>query len=252
MFCGKCGAQVNDSERFCGSCGAEMNNQPQVQYSAQPTYGEEKPKKSKNKLIGFIACALVAVLVIVGAVAIFGRSEKPEIVVEKYLNASLEFDFKEIEKYSAINIEAALTAALASSYLSESEIAERLMDEYGTTNIRKIYEGSLKEQAQENMRDEFGIDYTLTVKVSGTSDLSESEMNRQIESLRDSFEDSNINPDDLIKLNKIKDMCRVRGNVTIEGSDDEDTQTFELLCVKMDGKWKVLGNPSSPLSSFDY
>ena len=252
MFCGKCGAQVNDEERFCGSCGAVMNEQPEVQqaqYSAQPTYGGESPPKSKNKLIGVIACAVVAVLVIVGAVSIFGSGEKPEVVVEKYLSASFNFNYDKLAKYSAMDMDAAMKAMMLSSSLSENDIAEKLMDEYGTTSIKKIFEGPLKEQAQESMIDQYGADYTFNIKVTGSSDLSKSDMSKQIESLRSSLE-SSINPDKIIKLEKITVMCRVRGSATIEGSDGSDTQTFEMLCVKIGGKWKVLGNPASPFSSF--
>ena len=73
MFCGKCGTQVENSEKFCGSCGAVSNQQPVVQTNqANQTMVTQTPKATNNRLIGIIACAVVLVIVIIGAVAIFG------------------------------------------------------------------------------------------------------------------------------------------------------------------------------------
>jgi hypothetical protein len=74
MFCGKCGAQVDNSEKFCGSCGAVVGQQSISQTSPYNQIASAKPTKTttNNKLIGIVACAIVLVIVIIGAVAIFG------------------------------------------------------------------------------------------------------------------------------------------------------------------------------------
>lgn len=85
MFCGKCGAQVNEGEQFCSSCGAQVSgsgvSQQQGQqqaYSQQPDYGQQQPyggqyvyqqpPKKKSLKALWISIAVVLVLAIAAVV----------------------------------------------------------------------------------------------------------------------------------------------------------------------------------------
>jgi len=248
MFCGKCGTQVENGARFCPSCGTPVEAQPAAQVnqyeayepaaaSVQPTTG-----KYSHKLVGAIACAVVVVIVIVGAILIFGGSGKPDTVTEKYLSALFDFNYGELNKYSAINMDAAMQELFA----YDDSISQGIMDYYGTTNIKKLFEGPIKTQMIQGLKDQFGNNYSIRITVTDTTDLTKSQVNSMISDLRTSLEDSDIsNPDKIIKTSSIKAICRVSSTVTIKGSEDSDSQTINLYCAKMGGKWKVLDTENS-------
>jgi len=206
-------------------------------------------KVKNNKRIGLVSGALVVVTVLLGVIAGFSRSEKPEAVVKKYYHASMAADYDMICKYSAINLEALLKALFSSMSLSEDEIKQELRDKYGTDDIKKMYEGPIKESLHEGLKNRYGSDYTISVSVSGAEQLSDDEMQRQIDEFWGAFADVNVNMEKLIPLNQIKAMSRVRGRIAIEGSQNQNLESFELYCLKIDGKWRVLDDPASLISA---
>ena len=257
MFCGKCGNQIEDDAKFCGFCGEVMtqSSTPVMQeVSVSPVVGKVTQKK-KNFGIR-IASLLVLVAIFIGAFVFIVQTGKPEVVTKKYMTAALEFDYDKVSKYSAIDMNALLKRLFSISFLSESEMAEKLKEEFGTTNIKKIYEGQLKEATLKEFEREFGENYSIEVDITSRMNLSESEMNREIDSIKEMFENeftdtvSDISVDDFLNTNKIKEMCYVFGEVSISGMGDTENNSFQLICVKIGSKWKVLGNPTDPLSSF--
>lgn len=242
MFCKRCGAQIGEQEKWCGSCGAFIDRgEGQRDAENADSHGAKK----KHRTVGIAACAIVGVLIIVGVIAILNKSEKPEVVVEKYLNASMAFDYDTINKYSAFDMGTVMEWELANYSTSEDEIREQLLDEYGMTDIKKIFQGPLKEKAYESLKSQYGADYIISVNIADTTELSKSEMNDQLDAYRDILDSEDVPASNLIDIDKIKGMCRVRGKLSIEGSKDEDSDAFELYCVKMGGKWKVFADPDS-------
>jgi len=255
MFCRKCGARIDGSGRFCGSCGAVVEQQAQtapIQTDAYAHTAAQPNKKVRNKTIGIIVCALAAVLVLVGVIAAFSKTETPDVVVEKYLNALLAFDYDEICKYSAIDYETYINEALTyASLFSSSDDRQYLLDTYGMTDIKKIFQEVIKEEIVEYLKDNYGRDYVIDVSISGSTELTKSEMNKQIEAFRTDF-NSYVDADTLVPLNKVKAMCSVRGRMSIEGSYDDDSETFEVYCVKIGGKWKVLCGSDMDIPTFGW
>lgn len=80
MFCGYCGTNNADNAAFCSVCGAKLEPQQQKKEEKK----KETASNNKNRTIGIIAVAVVA---LVFAVAVFGgRSYKA--TVKQLVNAS--------------------------------------------------------------------------------------------------------------------------------------------------------------------
>lgn len=78
MFCRKCGAQIDTGMRFCSSCGEVVSGEPttptnQFTVSSPSDNGQFAPKVNHKK-IGMAACAIVLLIVIIGAIVIFTQS----------------------------------------------------------------------------------------------------------------------------------------------------------------------------------
>jgi len=77
-FCGKCGAALEIGGEFCKKCGTKLDGNNPQHTSQQPSFGgyddriSQPVNKSNHRLIGVIACALVAVIAIVGVISVFG------------------------------------------------------------------------------------------------------------------------------------------------------------------------------------
>lgn len=206
----------------------------------------------KNKIIGIIALSVALVIIIIGAISFFTRGEEPEVVTEKYINAHISHDYDTLSEYSALNVEQTMKLVLTNFPKTQDEVRSKLLEEYEMTDVKKIYEGPLKNELNEDFKNEYGADYIVSVDITSTEELTESEMNYKIsmyeenyDSLKEQYNDTVITEDgidinNLVDLSKINAMCRVRGRLSVSGSDDSDYDTFEMYCVKMGGKWKVL------------
>ena len=79
-FCSKCGAKLEDGAGFCHACGAKQADEAKaVQPAETPkasTGNAAKAKKDNSSLVGIIAVAVVALLVIFLGVKLFGSNYK--------------------------------------------------------------------------------------------------------------------------------------------------------------------------------
>ena len=237
MFCKRCGAKIDDGAKFCGACGAVISKTPQ----APPT------AKAGHKRIGMISCGIAAIIIIACFLTIFNIGEKPEVVTEKYVKAVYGFDYDTVNKYSAINVDTIVKQILSVTSLSDNDIARAFISIYGTSSIKKIYEGPLKKQAQDILTAQYGKDYTYKIDIISKTGLPLSERTQQIDSLNSSFK--NVIIGKLIDVSNIKAICHVNGNIIVNGKGDSQ-KAFNVLCVKIGGKWKVLSNPYSLFSFY--
>ena len=73
MFCAKCGAQIKVGVNFCSSCGETVTGQGTDRFAPPiPNNNGQPAEKISHKKIGMIACAVVLLIVAIGAIAIFG------------------------------------------------------------------------------------------------------------------------------------------------------------------------------------
>lgn len=117
MFCGQCGAKIQDGLNFCENCGARvMREEPVVEPEvpvAEPVYrNPEEPQKprKKNKILYVILAAVILVAIVIAAIFIIkGNKEKKQY--EEYLNQgntyleAMDYEQAEAAYLSAIEIE---------------------------------------------------------------------------------------------------------------------------------------------------
>lgn len=98
MYCGKCGAKNESGTAFCGSCGAPLVAEgagavtAAVDTNQKPATGQSA---SKNKKLGIIAVAAVAIALVFAASSLFGGRSDME-TAEQFVDAIFAMDTKEI------------------------------------------------------------------------------------------------------------------------------------------------------------
>ena len=65
MFCGKCGAQLEDDAKFCPACGAVIEQNTASEKQKPSGSGIAKIMKSPSRMIGVAAVVLVVILAVV-------------------------------------------------------------------------------------------------------------------------------------------------------------------------------------------
>ncbi len=202
MFCGNCGTQNPDNAPFCTGCGAKLNEAPVAPASA-PEFTPEPTRKSRKGLFIGIGAAVVAIAV--ALILIFtlgggkGGAKTAEDVVEEYIKAAEEVDGEAIMDLIHENI-------LEKEFSDEDEREEAIEEfEKGLGEIMEMCEiqfeigdsESLDGDDLEDLQEEYEEDYDL----------------------------------------EVEDAEYIEVIMTIEVYGYEQTQTNELLVIKVDGKW---------------
>lgn len=245
MFCKNCGTEINEGTVFCSNCGAKIEN---VDIPVETSVNLQK--KKNNKTIGMVVSVLVAVAVIIGLGSLVKTiffADNYEDVACKYTLAELNFDYNNANKYTILD-EVKISNDYWENYCesndtSMSEMFEDFEDETGITvkNLNGIFD-YFKENRNEYLEDRYG-DYTVSVKVVDSNELTRRELSDEIDDIIDDFEycvDDEFDFDDYIDENKIKKGYEVEVKITIDGEDDYDSDTETLTVVKYKGKWKIL------------
>lgn len=92
MFCGKCGAQLEDDAKFCPACGAVIEQNTASEKQKPSGSGIAKIMKSPSRMIGVAAVVLVVILAVV--LGFGGKS--PEKIAAKACETELNQDVKDI------------------------------------------------------------------------------------------------------------------------------------------------------------
>lgn len=229
MFCPSCGRANPDEAKFCEGCGAALAApvaQQVEEYAAEPEYTYspeyETPAPSNNnplKLILAIAIPVVAIALVVGILFGFGVFTHPsEKTAKKYLEALVKGDGKAI--YSVTVDPYRLEEMLDSEYLDYDD-KEDVIDEFVDN----------AEETRDNLEDEYGDNVKLKdFEVKKVIKYKKDEVKELAEYLADEYD-----YDD----GALQDVRVLKIKATIKGSDDEETDTNEMVLTKIKGKWYV-------------
>lgn len=266
-FCSNCGAKLEDGAGFCPACGAKQAAEAKaVQPAETPkaaTGNVTKAKKDNNSLIGIIAVAVVALLVIFLGVKLFGSNYKTPL---KKAAKSFNRQTTDVMDYMG-----ALPKFVKSAYKDGMSLIGDL-----DKDVRKEAESHIKDTLKDfydSAEDEYGRNVKLSFKVTEKEKLDKDELEElqngysgivdALESYgvdltdKDTYtellEDSDFSKSDIKKVAnfgkslakelknvKITKGYRLTVDLTLKGKDDEDTlEDVELYVVKMNGKWCI-------------
>jgi len=179
-----------------------------------------------------------------------------EEATERYLKAVIFPDYDTLNKYSALNFDVIYSHSIQyanSEYsISESEIKEWLSNEFGSSDVKSVFEKQAKDEFINYWTETFGSDYNITVNIFEVRELPATEMNEILDKLWNSSYydyDMGINRinkalkvNGVVSLENITAISVVEGRVSITGSINSESNSFTAMCVKINDAWKVLSD----------
>jgi len=230
MFCSKCGYQLADDAKFCEKCGASTAEEQSVeeatpvaeeipaadgyQLEYAPIEMPAAPAGVSKAVPAIIAVAAVAILAIILAVSgVFKHGS--EKALDKYFKSIVKEDG---EAFFEVSVDPYRLENFIDNDVYDDE--EDCIDAYGDM-AEEFYE-MLEDAYGENLK----IDYEIRKVTKYDKD--------EIEDLAEYLEEERDYP-----AGVLKDVRVLKVRVTIEGEDDDDKNTDEVVLTKIDNKWYV-------------
>lgn len=202
MYCGNCGAKLPEGVSFCTKCGEKIFSAPTATSGATPQ--TENTQAKNYKAIGMGAVAVVLVLVIILASALFGKSGY-EKTIDNLFDAVHEGNTEEILELFPEPLMNQMTALLGSDYTAFYEE----LDE-GLSEFTEIY----------------GEDWDISYEIIGVEDVVLDEQNWN--------EMTSVYVFMGIEVEEAKTV-EVEAAITTE--NEEEVATLEIPLIKIDGDW---------------
>lgn len=254
MFCKNCGADIPEGVAFCGTCGTPVENTPNQGGVAVSEAAVAENNSKNHKIIGIIAVAVAAIIVIALFVALFSGGSY-EDVAEKFAVSAAKGDVGKAMKLYAYDIGEMLDD-MVDKYAENLDVSTKeAYKMFGSRLDAEISSASdlfkaAGKQAKEEIEDEYGKKFKVTSKIVSTEKLDGSELKEMLDDVG-TVGMLGIDVDEYFNPDKVKKGYEVELEVKIDGKDKSDTKTIKVTVVKYKGKWKVIdGDGFSPLSMF--
>lgn len=188
-------------------------------------------KRKRN--IAIIAVAVILVVILLFAVVF---KSNPEDVAEKFAVALIEGDYEKAYSYLVVDYEDFMKEKIDARDGDWEDYLEDLSDLYDEDfDSYSDYLAYISEDTKDDLEDEYGDDYKITVTDIDSDDVKKKEAKSWLSS------------DEMKAMKKcgfdVKDcdefMC-VTVELAIEGSEDEDEAELEVYLAKDGAKWKVI------------
>lgn len=232
MLCHKCNGEVDDSAILCEHCGEVLKD------TSRDATERHCRRINVRRLVVIGVAALVFLVGAVGMLIGFG----PTAVAKRYVTAQIEGDIKEVLSMTAGDmqgyLEARMSGALQEELFQSTEAtAASLGLDLSVENFSQYYKAT-KAIAKAACADTYGADYTITVTVKETEEMSVQDFTAlQTAYDTDAYRDY-IDADSL-RIGKLVIL-----SVTIEGSKAVTHETIVPM-VQYKGFWKVIAIPES-------
>lgn len=207
MFCGKCGVENASDAAFCSGCGAKLNDEQVTKTDAAASGAGDK-----NRKVGVIAAAVLAVAVICIIIALFGgRSYKA--TANRFIKAQFNADAEAVLD---------LVPNKVVDYLLEEEgYDEDELDEF-------IEEADDTLQSYIELIELFlGVDsddWKITHEIADVDNVTGDDL----DDLKDAYEDIGV---------KVSAAKIVEVELTIKFDKEEETDSMELALIKVGRSW---------------
>ena len=238
MQCHHCHAEIEDSAILCDACGAVVKEQPAKE---RP---DAKEKHRSANLRRYIAiCAAVTVL-LVGVLGLW-MSNTAEAVATRYVQESMEGDYKATMSLCVGDMRAALekhtTEEQRKAIFQNAEVQGELLGLELSIDSFSDYYKALTAIVKETYTRAYGEGYKLSYKVRETEDMTIKEFDAICNAYTNVHSDLGVDVDRL-KVGKI-----VTVTVTVDGKDGVQSYDRTIYLVKYKGAWKVVPYTYSPI-----
>ncbi len=208
--CTNCGAQMADDATFCANCGTAV----QAEVIPAAPAAAQKPALDIKKLlpIGIGAVALIIVIALIAGIA--GSGYKNPV---KYYEQMLNGNFKNIEK---IIPEKAIEES--EEDIDFDDLVEEAEEEY------ELY--------LEELEEDYGDNVKIDIKITDKDVLKEKKLNNIRDGLKDNYD---------IPKKSVTKAYKLELELSIKGSDDEETDDLDVIVAKIDGKWYMVTSGGS-------
>ncbi len=226
MFCPNCGNNNPDDSKFCENCGSKLEAQaPTMEEPAgdsyvppcEPVYTAPAGGSAAKSLVPVVAgiVAVIAVVAVVLSLGIFKHGS--EKTLEKMLKATVKGDGKTMYELSVDPYR--LEYMLDNDYMDYDD-EQDVIDEYKDRAEDKL----------DDLEDEYGTRLKASVEIKKVTKYDKDD----IETLAEYLSDLKVYdyPEDALQ-----DVRVIKCRTTIKGSEDEDSETEEIVLNKIDGKW---------------
>ena len=224
MFCGNCGAQNLDDATFCCKCGEALNNNSNNNnnnnnsnynnnyyspaHSGVGAIPSSQINGKKNKTVGIIFVSIVALIVVIIIINLFGgRSYRS--TVSKYVKASFTADGKTMVS------------------LIPDKVLKRVCEEKDMTKREAIEELTESLEYTLEYYDSNFDEWSYSYKILDTENYSNEDLNDLKDDYKDEF---NL---------KVKAAKTVTVKIIITSDEDEISRTIEIGVVKIGNSWYI-------------
>lgn len=220
MYCNNCGKDNPEGAAFCEGCGVALETEETTEVTENIETGAEENAASqggdinnlpnKNKILGIAAVVVVAIVVLFGAKSLFFEGwEKP---------------VKQL--FRAMNNEKAETYMKTLPKKMEKKVKK---DKDEKEQIEDILENT-KESYEDKVGANAKVKYEITDKIKIDKD--------ELEDIEDYAEESLEDYYDKVRISK---GYRVALKVTLKGDDGKKEEFEELIVLKVNGDWCLIG-----------
>lgn len=235
MYCKKCGAQLNDEAKFCIKCGQPMGQQnnailngknvngyQQIPHPYQDNIRGYSHGKSKKLWIGIGAGVIVMAIVVVLILRFTSNPtfkmkgyEKPIYYLMQFMETG---DIQSLVKTMPLK-QLVESAEDEGGKLSEFQDSDLDLDNYEAAidSLDMIWDGY-----HDELEDGYGKNIKVSYKIKSAEKLDD------WDDIQDEYDALNID---------IKAVYNLTVRMTIEGDDDEDTETSDITVLKIGSKW---------------
>ena len=204
MFCKNCGAQIPDDSAVCSNCGT--STAPAKSAEGSFDVNALVKKVTGNKYFIPAVAGVAALLVIILLVSTLGGNAKVK-PIKNYYNSILNED---LDKFLSLFPEEVI------------EYKEDWYDDY-EEYVEDSLEGTI-----EYWEDEYGKNLKNKVKVNDNEKMDEDDLDDLKDLLKDNYD---------LSKKSVTEAWEIECDITFAGKDDEDTDDYDFVVFKYEGKW---------------
>lgn len=206
MFCGKCGKEISDSSIFCKYCGASTGKNQSVNTSDE---------NKKNKLVGILTLAAIAVVVIGIFIGIYGKvyGIGYKRVIKQYVKA---LENEDSEAWFDLRPDYCNKYMLENWYSDKNEYMELLASDLS--------------EDREYFEDRLGKNFKLKAEEIEVKELSEKRLEEEQEEIREDYDCKDL---------KIQKAYLVNYKITGTKDGESVSRNIRQYVIKVNFKWYI-------------